>query len=218
MRRVWNKSGLLCIVLAAMLALSGCQPPATDVKGSGQGNIVESVLNSAHTMFRFEGLEWNMSSQDVFKAMKLTENDFDKDKVYEIYTRKLPVVFDRPGVEATVSLTFADNLFKKGEYAITVASMDELVLVCGEFRKQLETYICGNSDHFGDIGKDLGEFLGESRVRGIGYSAPVAAPKIVDEEGNDMYLHVPYPSSGTAPYKLYFRVQVTPPKRVVSGG
>ncbi|HEY5465842.1 MAG TPA: hypothetical protein VIL27_02290, partial [Clostridia bacterium] len=77
-----------------------------------------------------DGLEWGITKQEAFAALQLTEDDFTQ--AGDTYTRKEPVRFRYPDVDAIISYTFTDGKLSAGAYDITSVSAENLYLVCGQ--------------------------------------------------------------------------------------
>ena len=80
--------------------------------------------------YRPDGLDWGMEKAEVFAALGLTEDDFVRDG--DDYTRKEPVRYRFPDVDATVTYSFADEKLSAARYDIAPVTKDPLYAICGQ--------------------------------------------------------------------------------------
>ena len=120
--------------------------------------IMEQVFSSDFASIQFEGLEWNMTEQQVKKQLHLSDTDYVymKYNAGEItdFKRVDPITFTSPKVEFEALYHFYQGKFWKGEFWISVATIEEMVDLGRVLQQQIDDLkLAGSIRQHSEIGR-----------------------------------------------------------------
>jgi len=95
-----------------------------------QSMLVDRFVTPDKYTYLPDGLAWGMERAQVFATLQLEEADFVQDG--EIFTRKNPVRYRFPDVDATVSYVFEEGKLTSARYEIVPVTPESLYQVCGQ--------------------------------------------------------------------------------------